>query len=75
MMSPQGPLALRSVPLTSPLGRSLESIHIHRFIDKVAMMFGRSKDGRNHTPEEFSSLVDIVAGFRSLAAWLIWMAY
>jgi allantoate deiminase len=44
-------------------------------IAKVAMIFVRSKDGRSHTPEEFSSLDDIVAGIRVLAAALYKLAY
>ncbi|RTM08877.1 MAG: Zn-dependent hydrolase [Hyphomicrobiales bacterium] len=44
-------------------------------IAKVAMVFVRSKDGRSHTPEEFSSLQDIVTGIRVLAAGLHALAY
>jgi allantoate deiminase len=44
-------------------------------IAKVAMVFVRSKDGRSHTPEEFSSLEDIVAGIKVLAAALYKLAY
>jgi allantoate deiminase len=44
-------------------------------IAKVAMIFVRSKDGRSHTPDEFSSLEDIVAGIRVLAAGLHALAY
>ena len=44
-------------------------------IAKVAMIFVRSKDGRSHTPEEFSSIPDIVAGIRVLAAGLHALAY
>jgi allantoate deiminase len=39
------------------------------------MIFVRSKDGRSHTPEEFSSIPDIVAGIRVLAAGLHALAY
>ncbi len=42
---------------------------------KVAMIFVRSKDGRSHTPEEFSSIPDIVAGVSLLAAGLHKLAY
>lgn len=41
----------------------------------VAMIFVRSKDGRSHTPEEFSSLDDIMAGIRTLAGALHALAY
>ena len=44
-------------------------------IAKVAMIFVRSKDGRSHTEEEFSSIDDIVAGIRVLAAALHKLAY
>jgi allantoate deiminase len=42
---------------------------------KVAMIFVRSKDGRSHTPEEFSSTPDMVAGITVLAAALYKLAY
>jgi allantoate deiminase len=41
----------------------------------VGMVFVRSKDGRSHTPEEFSSLADIVAGIRVLAGALYRLAW
>ena len=44
-------------------------------ISNVAMIFVRSKDGRSHTPEEFSSVADIVEGIRVLAAALHKLAY
>jgi allantoate deiminase len=37
-------------------------------IAKTAMVFARSKDGRSHTPEEFTSVEDAVAAIRVLAA-------
>ena len=42
---------------------------------RVAMVFVRSRDGRSHTPEEFSSVADMVAGIRVLAAGLYALAY
>jgi len=36
-------------------------------IARIAMIYVRSKDGRSHTPEEFSSIPDIVAGISVLA--------
>jgi allantoate deiminase len=42
---------------------------------KVAMIFVRSRDGRSHTPEEFSSIPDIVAGIKLLTAGLHKLAY
>jgi allantoate deiminase len=44
-------------------------------IAKVAMVFARSKDGRSHTPEEFTSVEDAVAAIRVLAAGLRELAY
>lgn len=44
-------------------------------IAKMAMIFVRSKDGRSHTPDEFSSVEDIVAGIEVLAAALHRLAY
>lgn len=44
-------------------------------IAKMAMIFVRSKDGRSHAPEEFSSIEDIVVGIRVLAAALYELAY
>jgi len=39
------------------------------------MVFVRSKDGRSHTPEEFTSVEDAVAGIRVLAGALHALAY
>jgi allantoate deiminase len=44
-------------------------------IAPVAMIFVRSKDGRSHTPDEFSSIADITAGIEVLAAALHRLAY
>jgi allantoate deiminase len=44
-------------------------------IAKTAMVFARSKDGRSHTPEEFTSVEDCVAAIRVLAAALHELAY
>jgi allantoate deiminase len=44
-------------------------------IARIAMIFVRSKDGRSHTPEEFSSIPDIVAGISVLAETLLALAY
>jgi allantoate deiminase len=44
-------------------------------IAKVAMVFARSKDGRSHTPAEFTSVDDTVAATRVLAAALHALAY
>ncbi|WP_246675343.1 M20/M25/M40 family metallo-hydrolase [Mesorhizobium sp. B2-3-4] len=39
-------------------------------IARAAMIFVRSKDGRSHTPEEFSSIGDIADGIKVLAGTL-----
>ena len=44
-------------------------------IAPVAMIFVRSKDGRSHTPDEFSSVSDMTAGIEVLAAALHRLAY
>lgn len=44
-------------------------------IAKVVMIFVRSEGGRSHTPEEFSTIEDIVAGISVLAAGLHSLAY
>ncbi len=41
----------------------------------VAMLFVRSKDGRSHTPEEFSSIPDIVEAIQVLTGSLYRLAY
>ena len=41
----------------------------------VGMIFVRSKDGRSHTPEEYSSLDDIMLGIRVLAGALYQLAW
>jgi allantoate deiminase len=42
---------------------------------KVAMIFVQSKDGRSHTPEEFTSIEHAVMGIGVLAAGLYKLAY
>jgi allantoate deiminase len=44
-------------------------------VAKTAMVFARSKGGRSHTPEEFTSVEDAVAAIRVLAAALYDLAY
>jgi allantoate deiminase len=44
-------------------------------IARSAMVFVRSKDGRSHTPAEFTSVEDAVDGIRVLAAGLRRLAY
>jgi allantoate deiminase len=39
------------------------------------MVFVRSEGGRSHTPEEFSTIEDIVAGIQVLAGALYELAY
>jgi allantoate deiminase len=42
---------------------------------RVAMIFVQSKDGRSHTPDEFSSIEHCTAGIEVLAAALHTLAY
>jgi allantoate deiminase len=44
-------------------------------IARTVMLFVRSKDGRSHTPEEFTSVADAVDGIGVLAAGLKRLAY
>ena|ERR1041384_2680908 len=44
-------------------------------IAPAAMVFARSKDGRSHTPAEFTSIDDAVEAARVLAAALYELAY
>lgn len=60
--------------MTMPSGAGHDSQQMAA-IAKVCMIFVRSKDGRSHTPEEFSSIEDIVEGIRVLAAGLHKLAY
>lgn len=60
--------------LTMPSGAGHDSQEMSKMA-RVAMVFVRSKDGRSHTIEEFSSIEDIVAGIRVLAAGMHALAY
>ena len=44
-------------------------------LSPVAMLFVRSRDGLSHTPDEFSSLADCVAGIETLATALHQLVY
>jgi allantoate deiminase len=44
-------------------------------IARIGMIFVRSKDGRSHTPAEFTSVEDATAGIEVLAAALYRLAY
>lgn len=44
-------------------------------VARIAMIFVRSKDGRSHTPAEFTSIADATAGIEVLAAALHGLAY
>ncbi len=60
--------------LTMPSG-ALHDTQRMANVTRVAMVFVRSKDGRSHTPEEFTSVEDAVAGIRVLAGALHALAY
>ncbi|TIU85261.1 MAG: M20/M25/M40 family metallo-hydrolase, partial [Mesorhizobium sp.] len=57
-----------------PSGGSHDTQQMSR-IARAGMIFVRSKDGRSHTPEEFSSIADIVDGIKVLAGTLYRLAY
>ncbi|MEO5757442.1 MAG: Zn-dependent hydrolase [Mesorhizobium sp.] len=57
-----------------PSGGSHDTQQMSR-IARAGMIFVRSKDGRSHTPEEFSSINDIVDGIKVLAGTLYKLAY
>ncbi len=60
--------------LTMPSG-ALHDTQRMANVARVAMVFVRSKGGRSHTPEEFTSVDDAVAGIRVLAGALHALAY
>ena len=65
----------QDIPFTTmPSGAGHDSQQISA-IARVVMIFVRSAGGRSHTPEEFSTIADIVAGIRTLAAGLHVLAY
>ncbi|CAN7640201.1 Zn-dependent hydrolase [Brucella pseudogrignonensis] len=63
---------VRTLTMSSGAGHDSQQM---ASIAKVAMIFVRSKDGRSHTPDEFSSIDDIVDGIKVLAAGLHALAY
>lgn len=65
-------LSVPHIEMASGAGHDSQQIAA---ICPVGMVFVRSKDGRSHTPEEFSSLPDIVDGIRVLAGALHQLAY
>ncbi len=67
--------AAQGVPVTTMASGAGHDTQQMAVIARVAMIFVRSKDGRSHTQEEFSSVPDIVAGLRVLAAGLYALAY
>ena len=44
-------------------------------VARVAMLFVQSRDGRSHTPAEYTSIEHAVAGIQVLAAALRKLAY
>jgi allantoate deiminase len=60
--------------LTMPSG-ALHDAQRMAGIARMAMVFVQSKDGRSHTPEEFSSVEHCVAGIRVLAGGLHALAW
>ncbi len=70
----QGAVEVGVPTMTMASGAAHDTQQIAR-IAKVAMVFVRSREGRSHTTQEFSSVEDIVAGIKVLAAGLHRMAY
>jgi allantoate deiminase len=60
--------------LVMPSGAAHDAQQMAR-VARIAMLFVRSKDGRSHTPAEFTSVEDATAGIRVLAATLHRLAY
>ena len=65
----------QSVPTLTMASGAVHDTQRMAAVSRVAMIFVRSRDGRSHTPEEFSSLEDCVAGIEVLAAALQRLAY
>ena len=63
---------VRAITMASGAGHDSQQMAA---IAKVAMVFVRSKDGRSHTQEEFSSIEDIVEGIRVLTSAMHELAY
>jgi allantoate deiminase len=60
--------------MTMPSGAAHDAQQMAR-VARIAMLFVRSKDGRSHTPAEFTSVEDATAGIQVLAAALRRLAY
>ena len=72
MGSAAAELSMPHLVMPSGAGHDSQQMAI---VAPVAMIFVRSKDGRSHTPEEFSSTEDIVKGTELLAESLHRLAY
>ena len=60
--------------LTMPSGALHDTQRMAK-VARVAMLFVQSRDGRSHTPAEFTSIEHAVAGIQVLAAALHKLAY
>ena len=60
--------------MTMPSGAAHDSQQMAQ-VARIGMIFVRSKDGRSHTPAEFTSVADATAGISVLAAALHRLAY
>jgi allantoate deiminase len=60
--------------MTMPSGAAHDSQQMAS-VARIGMIFVRSKDGRSHTPAEFTSVTDATAGITVLAAALHRLAY
>jgi allantoate deiminase len=71
----QGAAKNLAIPtMTMPSGAGHDSQVMAR-IARVGMIFVRSREGRSHTPAEFTSVEDAVLGIQLLAATLHTLAY
>ena len=71
----EGAAAAQGVPALTMASGAVHDTQRMASRSRAAMVFVRSRDGRSHTPEEFSSVKDCVAGIEVLAAALHRLAY
>lgn len=72
MRSASAELQLPHLTMISGAGHDAQQMSL---IAPVAMIFVRSKGGRSHTPDEFSSMEDCTNGTRLLAQTLHRLSY
>lgn len=65
----------QSIPYTTMQSGAVHDANRMADISRMVMLFVQSKDGRSHTPAEFTSVEHAVAGIQVLAAGLYKLAY